>query len=913
MSAPMGEGGNATRTLEATRDGAAYAPVCAVFTCCVCRRTVQLDGKNVACHKSFAAPTARRPLSSLSTSTLPAGGFLMSSRASSHLDDEEGERRRIRDRYMGNLHKFEEAWSRQEQQEQQTCLEEPCDVVSKRELQETLRRQKLHPAIKGSLLSAGGKYAPLAPSPLSPWLNERHALLKKDLRPVRVSTPPAMASDMRRTTMAQTRMVTRLSPFFVYQYEWLATEELAVYMQELWRMFHDGPVPPPRSSSQLTVQRAELCWTQPTVAAVPAPAFTVTPSSRTHQREPVRLVSQLSLPSACDTLPVPAVARTQSFSVLSEDISAFHPHASFTSENAVHLHIGLITGQTAPPSPRIFHTRKITSMAPHAAELLGAANTTAGQRAGAAGGASPMVVASSSSRNSCSASPSREAFLSNFARTLLCLVVHKSCTDVPLCMSCWKDSLEAQQKETTRTMEDVTALTAVSANPDANSVILCFCRRLQREAARIEAQNSFTPQLGITDDGGKPLERRQPLEADNALACVAAAQNDIVLRESLHRLQVEVWEKEEKSRLVVKARQALQGELAALLKQRVAIRAEWEMETAKHNAQQVVLFFGLEDAASGVSLRTQHAVCSYRWMSKMHAMSLAFPIDISGAVATIAGLRLGKCSASASSRKRSLTGTLHEFVSASSSESGSAAEMDRCVESAVLMNLLHMQQEYARSLLGSRNDSVSVAEINQACGYLLLLLKHIKEHHRIPLDKYVLRPNGEQSTVEVVSARGSPPQITCRSSDFFICEKLFSWRTFGAACVTVASFVQELVTWIQDRLLGLREAVRRRLTEEVAAVHSAWVSSATAVLESPVPAEAPYVIQQDKVDGFPVRHSDVSEELWTLGMKKLLEVVRWCVAASGNVDELQRVLEAAWPRPTKDAELRAEEGIEHKT
>ncbi|RNF04233.1 hypothetical protein TraAM80_05500 [Trypanosoma rangeli] len=893
MSASRGEGGNVTRTLEATRDGAAYAPVCAVFTCCVCRRTVQLDGKNVACHKSLVTPTARRLLSPFSTSTLPAGGFLMSSRASSRLDDEESERRRIRDRHMGALHKVEEAWSRQEEREQQTCLEEPCDVVGKRELQETLRRQRLHPAIKGSLLSAAGKYAPLAPSPLSPWLNERHALLKKDLRPMRVSTPPAMSSDMRRTTRAQSRMVTRLSPFFVYQYEWLATEELAVYIQELWRMLYDGPVPPPRPSSQLTVQRAEFCSNQPTVAAIAAPAFTVTPPSGTHQREPIRLVSQLSLPTTCDTLPVSAVGRTQSLSVLSEDISAFHPHVSFTSENAVHLHIGLTTGQAVPYSPRILHTRKITSMTPHAAELPGAANTTAVQRARAAGGASPMATISSSSRKSCPASPSREAFLSNFARKLLCLVVHKSRTDVPLCMSCWKDSLESQQKETTRTMEDVTALTAVYTNPDANSIILCFCRRLQREAARVGAQNSFTRRLGITNDDGKPLERQQHSEADNVLACVAAAQKDVVRQESLHRLQVEVWEKEEKSRLVVKSRQALQGELTALLKRRTAVKAEWEMVTAKHNAQQVVSFFNLEDAASGVSLRTQHAACSYRWMSKMHAMSLAFPIDISGAVATIAGLRLGKCSASASSRSRSLTWTSHEFVSASSSESGSAVEMDRCVESTVLMNLLYMQQEYSRSLLGSRNDSVSVAEINQACGYLLLLLKHIKEHHRIPLEKYVLRLNGEQSTVEVVSARGSPPQMTCRSSDFFICEKLFSWKTFGAACVTVASFVQELVMWMQDRLLGLREAVHRRLTEEVAAVHSAWVSSATPVLESLVPAEAPYVIMQDKVDGFPVCHSDVSEELWTLGMKKLLEVVRWCVAASRNVDELQRVLEAA--------------------
>ncbi|RNF27438.1 uncharacterized protein Tco025E_00300 [Trypanosoma conorhini] len=885
MRGAGGEGGNVVGTLAAAGDNAAYAPVCALFTCCVCRRTVQLDGQNVACHTRLPAKTAIRLLSPLSTSPSHVGGFLMSSRASCCLDDEAGERRRLRDRHMRVLHELEEACLGQEGRAQQTCLQEPRDLESERELHETRRRQKLHPAIKGSLLSAAGKYAPLAPSPLSPWLHERCALLKEDPRVVRGSKPPAISSHTKRTPIAQARMVTRLAPLFVYQYEWLANGEPAVYMRELWRMLHDGPVPPPQPSSQLTVQRAEFSLEEP---AVP-----LSPPSGTHQCEPTRSASPSSLSPACADSSSSVVAHAQPLSVPFEDTAALHSHLPFSAGN-VRPHTGLITAQSTPHSPRVLNLRKITYMAPYAAGLPGAAHTTAAQHAGTASDSSSMTTATSLPLKSCPASLSREDFLSSFSRNLLCLVVHKSRTDVPLCTSCWKDSLETQRKETTRIMEDVVALSAVSASPDANSVILCFCPRRQRDAEGVVAHNSFTQQVGLIEHGEKPLGRRQPSAGDDVLLCVSAAECGVVSQESLHRLQVEVWEADEKSRLVAKACQALQDELTALSRQRVARRAEWEMAAAKHDAQQVVSFFAAEDAAAGVSLRTRHAACSYLWMSKMHAMSLAFPVDTSGLVATIAGLRLGKCPAAASSRRHSSTGQQRQFVSLPQSGPGSAAESNKSVESTVLMNLLHMQQEYARSFLGSRNDSVSAAEINQACGYLLLLLEYIKVHHRIPLEKYALRPNGEQSTVEVVSSRGSPPQMTRRSSDFYICEKLFAWKTFGAACVIVAAFVQELVAWMERRLLELRDDVHRRLREEEeAAAQSTWVSSAAAVLESLGPAEAPYAIVQDKVDGFPVRHGDVAEELWTLGMKKLLEVVQWCVAASGSVDALERVLQEA--------------------
>ncbi|EAN89320.1 hypothetical protein C3747_206g5 [Trypanosoma cruzi] len=896
MNNVRSEGGNPMRSSITTPGDEAYAPVCTFFACCVCRRTVSLDGQKMTSQKNLPVPSANRLSLSGLSSPSSTGGFLMSSQTTRYLDDEAKERRRrLRDDQMSVLRKLEEEFQQLEEQEPKTSSQGKADLEDDWEERETLRRQKLHPAIKGSLLTAAGKYAPLSPSPLSPWLKERYAVLRKNMSLVRSGEPQTVTSNKKRTTIAQDRMVTRLAPFFIYQYEWFAPEEPVVYMQELWRMFHNGPVPPPQPSSKLSAQQTEFRSEQPLPRATATPDASAMQMSATHRRASTQTASELPVPHA-DVLVSPLCPFTcvEPSSVASgEETFAFSPQLSVAAGHVLPPRISQITAQATanlPHSARILNMHKIKSMVPHAGGKYASMIPTAAQKAGTTSVASSLTTASSPGQP-CVPTFSRETFLFEFSRHLMRLVVHKSRTNVPLCVRCWKDSLEAQQKETTRIMEDIIALSAVSASPDAKSFVLCFCPRRKRDVASDEPHFGITGGVGITDRNEKTSDRRQLSDSDNRYTNADTTENDVISQESLYRLQIEVWEVEANSRLMAKACQALHDELTVLSKQRTAVKLEWDEAIARYNARKVASFFDIEDAASGVSLRMQLAACSCTWMSKLHAMSLAFPIDTSGTVATIAGFRLGKCPTTAPSRRRSFAAQQRRAASAPPSKNIFAAEMSRSLESTMLMNQLHMQKEYARSLLGSRNDTVSIAEINQACGYLLRLLETIIGHHRISLSTFVLRPNGEQSTVEFVPARGSSMQITRRSSDFFISEKFFSWRTFGAACVIVASCVREIATWMKERLISLREAVYRRFIVEQGTMHSSWVSSATAVLESIESVDAPYDIVHDKVDGFPVRHGDVSENLWTLGMKKLLEVVQWCVMVSTNVDELQRLLE----------------------
>ncbi|KAG5486445.1 hypothetical protein LSCM4_07376 [Leishmania orientalis] len=55
------------------------------------------------------------------------------------------------------------------------------------------------------------------------------------------------------------------------------------------------------------------------------------------------------------------------------------------------------------------------------------------------------------------------------------------------------------------------------------------------------------------------------------------------------------------------------------------------------------------------------------------------------------------------------------------------------------------------------------------------------------------------------------------------------------------------------------------------------------------PLQPPFRTRGDTVDGFSVRHGSVSEAIWTLGMKKLLANVRWCMEATGELERLYAV------------------------
>ncbi|KAK7201861.1 Autophagy protein Apg6 [Novymonas esmeraldas] len=184
--------------------------------------------------------------------------------------------------------------------------------------------------------------------------------------------------------------------------------------------------------------------------------------------------------------------------------------------------------------------------------------------------------------------------------------------------------------------------------------------------------------------------------------------------------------------------------------------------------------------------------------------------------------------------------------------------------------------------------------------------------------------------------------------DFYLTDRLLAWRTFGAACVAVAACVQELSDALQEslRCWRVRESITGRRARAGEAVDAApvgdsarrteagddhidavaahtplslprllqdlhdgrtareprapvvAVAAAAAVDEerrgaSPFPPRPPFRISGDAVDGFSVRHGSVPESLWTLGMKKLLSNLRWCAAATVELERLYAVADAA--------------------
>lgn len=447
-------------------------------------------------------------------------------------------------------------------------------------------------------------------------------------------------------------------------------------------------------------------------------------------------------------------------------------------------------------------------------------------------------------------------------------VVRASQTDIPLCVRCWTKALEREQRRTVRIMDDVVSFSALPESLDDTSVVLCYCPQTGKSCT-----TDKTPLI--------PFPKLYTTSHDNTLLCEDAKDASVVQQqESRNRLEMEVWEAEARARLIEAACDAIHRALALLATQREAIHAEWETAAAVNNAQQVVSFFDEEDMVARAATRRLNAERSYAWLLRTHAMRLAFPIDTSGPVAMIAGLRLGYSVCPSSSRRRSPAVQPRSAGSTPPRPSVYASELNGSGEATALLNFLHVQQEYTRTLLGSHNDTVSVAEINHACGFLLLLLQHMIDRHHIDVQGSVLRPNGEESRVEAITVRGTLSRATHRLADFFICENFFRWKSFGAACVTVASCVREISEWMEEHLGKLRGAVQSRMG-----------FSASVVLRSLGPTTPPHQIAQDQVDGFPVRHGDVSNEVWTLGMKKLLEVVQWCTLASRDVDSLQHLLE----------------------
>lgn len=555
----------------------------------------------------------------------------------------------------------------------------------------------------------------------------------------------------------------------------------------------------------------------------------------------------------------------------------------------------------------------------------------------------------------------------------------------------------------------------------------------------------------------------------------------------------------------------------------------------EHNIREVQRAFTVGDEAAERQHAMEDLAKRFAYVSSTPIDAFCFPIDVSGPVGLIAGLRLGLVppySGSSSGRTDSGDGNVRgggaSVASAMSALPPLAhAAVPASEESMHLEGFVQRQLGYAQLLLSGNTSAdgdnhsdavkkrssersrgvngslscgdaaptaaaassapastaaakvimrVSPLEVNAACGYLLLLLNYLAHVNGFSFSTAVLRPAGDRSTVALLkrvpasasgangcggaaaatksaafspfilsyftgrgaavtqahgdaksaraTTRSSVARVVDREVDFYLTDRLLAWRTFGAACVAVATCVKELADALHEslRCWRVRESMVCRpapsagpaapsgtvkstedasdfgsapaaaadagclegaqacpdgaaackqpwapvplpqLLQDLASTNDHLTSTVTALSiraphmsaaaldtlgslgttpaeggndlrksastssrpqppkeaqstqrrSSPVvgerfPLQPPFQTRGDTVDGFSVRHGSVSEAIWTLGMKKLLANVQWCMEATAELERLYVVTgEAA--NDDASAQVREDDG-----
>ncbi|GET86168.1 hypothetical protein, conserved [Leishmania tarentolae] len=545
----------------------------------------------------------------------------------------------------------------------------------------------------------------------------------------------------------------------------------------------------------------------------------------------------------------------------------------------------------------------------------------------------------------------------------------------------------------------------------------------------------------------------------------------------------------------------------------------WQELAAAHNLSEVQRAFTVGDEAAERQYAMADLAKSFAYVSTTPVDALCFPIDVSGPVGLIAGLRLGlvppysgstndrtnssdgdvrRGGASVASEVSALRPLAHAGVSVSEERVRLNGFVQRQVGYAQLLlsgntsadgdghnsAVRTRRSEYSSSVTGnlSRGDAAPVAEatpavtaakvntrvspleVNAACGYLLLLLNYLAHVNGFSFRTAVLRPAGSRSTVALLkrvpaAAKGAAgrggaaaattssvffpfifsyfsekgaaatqasgnvrsTRATTKSSfayvvdqevDFYLTDRLLAWRTFGTACVAVATCVKELADALHEslRCWRVRESMvsrpapsavpagpfgkgqgmeaasgfmavpaaagvagslehangregaqacaevsaagkqqyapvslpqllqdlsrtndHRNSAENAVRSSSSYMSAAldatqgspgtttaarsnevresasafapqqpppevpseqrgsSPAVEGTFPLQPPFHACGDTVDGFSVRHGSVSDAIWTLGMKKLLSNVQWCMKATVELERLYAI------------------------
>nr|CCD16362.1 unnamed protein product [Trypanosoma congolense IL3000] len=818
--------------------------VCDLLVCCRCRRTVPLEGNTVECTAMCPDALKADPPRS------PTGGLW-------------------------------ETWRknrgcRKEAEAAQVKASSPSTGE-----QEGQQQRTLHPAIKCSRVTATGKYSALSPSPFSPWVGRKgDAGGGSGYNDSGCDADPKVSrsyDDASRVADIRAHLTVSLPLIFSHQYAWFSHERNGTYLDNLWKgVQRDNTASVPFSPASPTSSTWEHFLQR---------------GSRNNKSVSLPLASLIALPpiaevnvmthrspgtGASDT----AVATAEGDAV--EDLCSHGDSVINERGNEESIHQSEIIASpitiVCPKSPVTFPVSP-----PRRTPQGNAAQASATSSPCAMVGERQAIVASDAKGSgtqlgfpipwrmgvevyddalSPDLSSVCKSSLAQFSQRLMRQVVHGSMTDLPLCLHCWTDSLKKQKESVSNSMLDAACLMGVAPILGKQEVTLDGCHLVK---------------------DGLDERRWSQQRIDNAQQ-----------QEMLARLSIRVDEADARAMIITNAQQEVAEVSLPTVRGKLEVTSRKLVESAQRsNANDVRGFFEIDDAIDGFKASARNALYSRSFVCNTSAMLLAFPINTRGTVGTIAGLRLGKYPSASQKRKDTTASNSHASVGSAPATEGGVGDLNRraglCETGNEFVTTVRMQQQlqvcYTRGLLDKRPDFVSVAEINNACGYLLLLLQHLIDWHKINIRSIVLHPNGEHSTVDVLSINSVTQEVSKTTVEFFIKEKFFAWKTFGKGCVAVANCVREITVWMKLRLRQMLECVQRSGEEG----RSSSGEGAGAA-ESPIPITPPYVISEDKVDGFSLRHGEVSDDVWTIAMKKLLAVVQWCVVVSRDMDELRENL-----------------------
>lgn len=464
----------------------------------------------------------------------------------------------------------------------------------------------------------------------------------------------------------------------------------------------------------------------------------------------------------------------------------------------------------------------------------------------------------------------------------------------PMCPACWvKEALGTLRDSAVRACDDTAALAALPP-PTLASLASCGAGSAKpklgsaRASANARFRGPLTDAFAFDPLGCAPLIPSVldglgvDWDCDTATAmddynndderCRAAREERVRLEAHARELRLEL------ATLDMEDQEASDA-LAALQQRRNTLYTDVLAPYAEESAQLAVVTAAMADSLAAV-----RAVPIESWAFPIQAD----PSSAMGAFGTITGLRLGLVGSSSVAARADVTGPAAEAALQTrllrdsmtrqqfhtrAALSGGLTAVAASTDGADPSSPAHPSHQQQRRAAVVREERVPPAEVNAACAFLAQLLVglaaangHTFEAARINLtgssDHRTTVDILETSRAATTATAATAATVSVKSTaDFFLTNRFFAWRTFGAACDAVAACVAELCEVLVSKLQ--RQQV-----------------GATTNGVTPAPRPPCTITRGKGADNYSVAHGSVSDAVWTVAMRKLLANVHWCVQAS---------------------------------